>query len=61
MSASQDVLKPRFAQHIDIHCPDDRAYWAGQFGVSGEELRDAVKMVGSRVSTVAAHLGRQAA
>ncbi|UHC14130.1 DUF3606 domain-containing protein [Methylobacterium currus] len=61
MSASQDALKPRFAQHIDIHCPDDRAYWAGQFGVSGEELRDAVKMVGSRVSTVAAHLGRQAA
>lgn len=61
MSASQDGLKPRFTQHIDIHCPDDRAYWAGQFGVSGDELRDAVKMVGSRVTTVAAHLGRQAA
>ncbi|KMO31092.1 hypothetical protein VQ02_26995 [Methylobacterium variabile] len=61
MSQAQDVLKPRFAQHIDIHCPDDRAYWAGQFGISGEELREAVKMVGSRVSTVAAHLGLQAA
>ncbi|TGD99266.1 DUF3606 domain-containing protein [Methylobacterium nonmethylotrophicum] len=61
MSETQDILKPRFAQHIDIHCPDDRAYWAGQFGVTGEELRDAVKIVGSRVSTVAAHLGRQAA
>ncbi len=61
MSVSQDALKPRFAQHIDIHCPDDRAYWAGQFGVSGDELRSAVKLVGSRVATVAAHLGRQAA
>ncbi len=61
MSVSQDVLKPRFAQHIDIHCPDDRAYWAEHFGVSGDELRSAVKLVGSRVATVAAHLGRQAA
>ncbi|GJD51894.1 hypothetical protein OPKNFCMD_4653 [Methylobacterium crusticola] len=58
MSESNGALKPRVAQHIDIHCPDDRAYWAEHFRVSGDELRHVVKLVGSRVATVAAHIGQ---
>ncbi len=45
-------------QQIDIYCPENRAYWSDRFGVSEIELRQAIKLIGSRASTVAAHLGQ---
>ncbi|MEH3148142.1 MAG: DUF3606 domain-containing protein [Methylobacterium frigidaeris] len=44
-------------EHIDIYSPEDRARWCERLGVSDEALRQTVKLIGSRATTVAAHLG----
>lgn len=38
--------------HIDMYDRGVRARWAQHFGVTDERLRKAVRMVGSRVTTV---------
>ncbi|UIY43525.1 DUF3606 domain-containing protein [Methylobacterium radiotolerans] len=42
--------------HIDIFDRDARQAWALRFGVTEERLRKAVRMVGSRITSVAAYL-----
>ena len=46
-------------RHIDLADRFDREAWARHFEVTDQRLRKAVRMVGSRVATVAAYLGRQ--
>ena len=41
--------------HIDISDRVMRERWAQHFGVTDERLRKAVRMVGSRVTTIADH------
>ncbi|GJE38528.1 DUF3606 domain-containing protein [Methylobacterium persicinum] len=49
-------LPPR--SHIDIHDRRTREAWSRHFDVTDERLRKAVRIVGSRVATVAAYFGR---
>ncbi|MGU3417002.1 DUF3606 domain-containing protein [Methylobacterium sp. D54C] len=44
--------------HIDVFDRAAREHWALRFGVTEERLRKAVRMVGSRVASVAAYLGQ---
>ncbi|MCJ2132757.1 DUF3606 domain-containing protein [Methylobacterium sp. J-026] len=44
--------------HPDIHDRSSRESYAKLFGVSEEQLRKAVRLVGSRVSTLRGHLRR---
>ncbi|MCJ2115068.1 DUF3606 domain-containing protein [Methylobacterium sp. J-001] len=44
--------------HLDIHDRSSRESYARLFGVSEEQLRKAVRLVGSRVSTLRGHLRR---
>jgi hypothetical protein len=46
--------------HIDVFDRGARERWALRFGVTEERLRKAVRMVGSRVTSVAAYLGQAA-
>ncbi|SFT30105.1 DUF3606 domain-containing protein [Methylobacterium sp. yr668] len=46
--------------HIDVFDRPAREHWALHFGVTEERLRKAVRMVGSRVTSVAAYLGQPA-
>ena len=46
--------------HIDVFDRAARERWGLRFGVTEERLRKAVRMVGSRVTSVAAYLGQAA-
>ena len=46
------------AKHIDIYDSVSRAHWAGVLGVTDERLRKAVRLVGTRVSSVSAYLSK---
>jgi hypothetical protein len=43
--------------HIDMYDRDVRARWTRHFGVTDERLRKAVRMVGSRITTITDHFG----
>ncbi|WP_298967610.1 DUF3606 domain-containing protein [uncultured Methylobacterium sp.] len=47
----------RAIQTIDIYCDKSRAQWSERLGITDEQLRQAVRQIGPRASTVAAHLG----
>lgn len=49
--------EPRSKTHIDISDRSVRNLWMGRFGVTDERLRKAVRVVGSRISTVSDYLG----
>lgn len=49
------ALDPLIKTHIDMYDRVVRARWAQHFGVTDERLRKAVRIVGSRVSTVTDH------
>lgn len=44
--------------HLDIHDRSSRETYARLFGVTDEQLRKAVRLVGNRVSTLRGHLKR---
>jgi hypothetical protein len=44
--------------HIDIYDHASRARWAELLGVTDERLRKAVRIVGTRVSSVSAYLAK---
>ena len=44
--------------HIDVFDRAAREHWALRFGVTEDRLRKAVRMVGSRATSVAAYLGQ---
>jgi len=43
--------------HLDIHDRAERDAYARRFGVTEERLRKAVRIVGSRISTLRGYLG----
>lgn len=47
--------------HVAIYGRAIRAAWAQRFGVREDRLREVVTMVGSRITSVAAHPERPAA
>lgn len=58
----QDAMptETRDQTHIDMFDHNDRQRWAQHFGVTEERLHKAVRMVSSRISSVAAYLGHSA-
>jgi hypothetical protein len=52
--------EPRTSTHIDISDRGARDLWTKRFGVTEERLRKAVRMVGSRVTTVTDYLNPEA-
>ncbi|MHB2211364.1 DUF3606 domain-containing protein [Methylobacterium sp. CM6257] len=53
-------IDSRGKTHIDIYDRATREAWAQRFGVSEQQLRKAVTMVGSRITSVAAYLDKPA-
>ncbi len=56
MSFSPTLVLSRTVTHIDIHDRAVRAAWAERYGVTDAQLRKAVRMVGSRITTLSNHL-----
>ena len=53
-------IQLRDKAHIDVFDREAREHWALHFGVTEDRLRKAVRLVGSRVTTIAAYLGHSA-
>jgi hypothetical protein len=51
LRSPQDAAKISFSEDYEV------AYWTKKFGVTGDELRDAVKAVGNGADAVGRHLG----
>jgi len=58
MTVMQPFSTTRTPTHIDIYDASVRQLWTERFGISDQQLRKAVQLAGSRVSTVAGHLGK---
>lgn len=58
MSSADQTTRARIPTHIDIHDSTSRRHWAELLQVSDERLRKAVRMVGTRVSSVSAYLSK---
>ncbi len=58
MSSADQTTRARNTTHIDIHDSTTRKHWADLLQVSDERLRKAVRMVGTRVSSVSAYLAK---
>lgn len=58
MSVQDPTTRARTPSHIDIHDMASRRHWAGLLQVSDERLRKAVRMVGTRISSVTAYLSK---
>ena len=52
------MIAQREGSHLDIHDRTSRETYAKLFGVTEEQLRRAVRLVGSRITTVRSHLAR---
>ncbi|MEH3145917.1 MAG: DUF3606 domain-containing protein [Methylobacterium frigidaeris] len=57
LMASGPSSPSRSIQNIDIYCDKSRAQWSERFGITDAQLRQVVRQIGPRASTVAAHLG----
>jgi hypothetical protein len=58
-----DNLSDRGARdraRIDVHQAHELRYWSKKFGVSEDELRQAVEQVGPMVQNVEGRLGKKA-
>ncbi|MHB2206576.1 DUF3606 domain-containing protein [Methylobacterium sp. CM6257] len=58
MTFGSTAVQIRAATHIDIYDHVVRAAWSERFGVTDAQLRKAVRMVGSRITTLSSHLRR---
>lgn len=54
--ADDQKTAARDAERINVASPSELRYWAEQFGVTEREIREAVKVAGSRVRDVRARL-----
>lgn len=44
--------------HVDVLNRDERLSFANYFGVSDEQLKKAIRLVGPRISTIRAYLAK---
>ncbi len=58
MSSADPITRARASTHIDIHDSTSRKHWAELLQVTDERLRKAVRLVGTRVSSVSAYLAK---
>jgi hypothetical protein len=45
-------------QTVNIDDPDDRLFWSGQFGVSAEQLEEAIRAVGHGAADIRDYVER---
>jgi hypothetical protein len=50
--------RPQHRSRIDLSVPSDVLYWTGLWGLTDQQLRDAVAAVGPIAADVAAYLGQ---
>jgi len=50
--------RPQDASKINVHEAWELEYWCKHFGVTAQQLKDAVKAVGTSVSAVKKYLGK---
>jgi hypothetical protein len=53
------LTRPRDAQRVNVHQEHELRYWMQEFGVSAEQLREAVEQVGPMVEDVADYIGAE--
>jgi hypothetical protein len=53
------LTRPRDAQRVNVHQEHELRYWTQKFGVSAEQLREAVEQVGPMVEDVADYIGAE--
>lgn len=58
MADDRTIRGPADRSRINVHEPYELRDWSKKFGVTPEELRDAVRAVGPMVKDVAKYLGR---
>jgi hypothetical protein len=58
MSDDTTLRRPQDASRIALGEDYEVRYWTKKFGVSEDELADAVKAVGNSADAVARHLGK---
>lgn len=58
MLTNSTCSKPTVKAHLDIHDIAQRSDMASRFGVSEDRLRKAVRIVGTRISTLASYFER---
>jgi hypothetical protein len=56
MSDNKDIRAPQDAKRIALGEDYEVRYWSGRFGVTPEQLRDAVEAVGNSAEAVGKHL-----
>lgn len=58
MLTNSTCSKPAGKTHLDIHDMEQRSMTASRLGVSEDRLRKAVRIVGTRISTLASYFER---
>jgi hypothetical protein len=56
MPFSPREFQSRAVTHMDISDRSVRATWSERYGLTDGQLRKAVRMVGSRITTLTSHL-----
>lgn len=59
MSDNKDIRAPQDAKLIALGEDYEVQYWSSRFGVTPEQLRDAVEAVGNSAEAVGSYLARQ--
>lgn len=58
MSDNLKIRQPQDPLQVNVHESWELDYWSKKFGVTHDQLKAAVKAVGTQVSRVRAHLGK---
>ena len=56
MTTGESRRTPQDLTYVSLEREEDRLYWTNRFNVSGDELTEAVEIVGNDVDAVAAYL-----
>lgn len=58
MSDDLSKKRPQDSSKINVHEAWELEYWCKKFGVTAQQLKDAVQAVGTSVSAVKKYLGK---
>jgi Protein of unknown function (DUF3606) len=58
MSDNLKIRRPQDPKQVNVHEAWELTYWSKTLGVTPDQLKQAVKAVGTQVSNVKRHLGK---
>lgn len=58
MSDDLEKRRPQDALKINVHESWELTYWSGKFGITKDQLKNAIKTVGTSVVAVKRYLGK---